>query len=242
MEAKLSTKAVAAAKSGPISKTEMSDLAKTVQALGADKAFGNMKVGELKEYCTKFGLKPTGKKQEIIAILSEYLAAGTKAKVTQNKKRAASNDAGGSASAGKKADCATEPKAEPKPTPAKKAASTSMCAEEDLIQMVQALGAEEALGNLKVTELKEYCSKFGIKATGVKVEIIALLGKHLLGAIDTAAAQPGTDAKKRKAGDTANRSELCDEPDAGLTKQQRIDPVAEDDRAVEAAKSRRRYK
>eukprot|EP00419_Tripos_fusus_P062372 CAMPEP_0172917260 /NCGR_PEP_ID=MMETSP1075-20121228/197984_1 /TAXON_ID=2916 /ORGANISM="Ceratium fusus, Strain PA161109" /LENGTH=232 /DNA_ID=CAMNT_0013776699 /DNA_START=1 /DNA_END=695 /DNA_ORIENTATION=+ len=46
--------------------------------------------------------------------------------------------------------------------------------------MVQALGATDALGNLKVGELKDYCKQHGVKTAGAKLDMIKALGKVVL--------------------------------------------------------------
>eukprot|EP00429_Kryptoperidinium_foliaceum_P052919 CAMPEP_0176094538 /NCGR_PEP_ID=MMETSP0120_2-20121206/47373_1 /TAXON_ID=160619 /ORGANISM="Kryptoperidinium foliaceum, Strain CCMP 1326" /LENGTH=289 /DNA_ID=CAMNT_0017428479 /DNA_START=33 /DNA_END=898 /DNA_ORIENTATION=+ len=50
---------------------------------------------------------------------------------------------------------------------------------QDLQGLVSALGAEEALGNLKVSDLKAYCKEFGLKTIGSKAELITSLADHL---------------------------------------------------------------
>jgi len=66
---------------------------------------------------------------------------------------------------------------------------------DELCQLVQALGAEEALGNLKASQLKDYCKQFGVKATGSKLDLIRKLDTHLK---ETAFQTTG--AKHQKAG------------------------------------------
>jgi len=50
---------------------------------------------------------------------------------------------------------------------------------EDLQSLVAALGAEEALGNLTIPDLKSYCKRFGLRVTGGKLELIGQLSGYL---------------------------------------------------------------
>eukprot|EP00443_Scrippsiella_acuminata_P042541 CAMPEP_0115204246 /NCGR_PEP_ID=MMETSP0270-20121206/19065_1 /TAXON_ID=71861 /ORGANISM="Scrippsiella trochoidea, Strain CCMP3099" /LENGTH=1181 /DNA_ID=CAMNT_0002617729 /DNA_START=109 /DNA_END=3654 /DNA_ORIENTATION=+ len=70
---------------------------------------------------------------------------------------------------------------------------------EDMREIVQALGPKEALGNLKVPDLKEAMKRFGLKPVGTKLDLIRVLGKHLL----AEPADPAPTAASRRIGGAA---------------------------------------
>merc|ERR550532_536670 len=68
--------------------------------------------------------------------------------------------------------------------------SVAPCQMEDLVSMVQALGPEEALGNLRIGELKEYCLKLGVKRSGPKLDLIGRLGERLEASVEQKSTDP----------------------------------------------------
>jgi len=70
---------------------------------------------------------------------------------------------------------------------------------EDLREIVQALGPEEGLGNLKMQELKECCKRFGVKVGGQKIDVVERLAAHLLQSTSQAE-QAGTEAPAKQQG------------------------------------------
>eukprot|EP00927_Polykrikos_kofoidii_P014181 TRINITY_DN1619_c0_g1_i2.p1 TRINITY_DN1619_c0_g1~~TRINITY_DN1619_c0_g1_i2.p1 ORF type:complete len:1376 (-),score=361.22 TRINITY_DN1619_c0_g1_i2:566-4576(-) len=71
------------------------------------------------------------------------------------------------------------------------------CSADDLAEMVQALGPEEALGNLKVAQLREYCKAFGLEPARLKLDVIEQLGKYLQEVWSAREAAAATGASKR---------------------------------------------
>merc|ERR1740117_2350699 len=57
---------------------------------------------------------------------------------------------------------------------------------EELFLLVQALGAEEVLGNYKIAELKCYCKHFGLTPIGCKADLVASLAEHVQNAGNSA--------------------------------------------------------
>lgn len=49
----------------------------------------------------------------------------------------------------------------------------------ELFGMVQVLGPEEVFGNCKVSDLKHYCKRFGLKTIGCKLDIITCLAEYV---------------------------------------------------------------
>jgi len=53
-------------------------------------------------------------------------------------------------------------------------------AAEELCELVKVLGPEEALGALKVRELRNHCKRFGLKSAGVKLDMVQQLGAYVM--------------------------------------------------------------
>lgn len=53
---------------------------------------------------------------------------------------------------------------------------------DSLHEAVTALGPEEALGNFKISELKNMCKRFGLKSSGSKIDLITKVAEHILSA------------------------------------------------------------
>jgi len=99
------------------------------------------------------------------------------------------------------------------------------CTGEELASLVQALGAVDALGNLKVGELKAYCKQHGVATSGNKLAMITVLSKQLMAKFGTAAQEDpsssGTcrSSMKRPAAAIASDMEPPSSRARGLVKQ-----------------------
>jgi len=72
------------------------------------------------------------------------------------------------------------PAATPTTVVAEVALAMANVAAEELREMVQVLGPEEALGALKVCELRSHCKRFGLKPGGVKLDMVRQLGAYVM--------------------------------------------------------------
>eukprot|EP00930_Biecheleria_cincta_P028673 TRINITY_DN1_c0_g1_i2.p1 TRINITY_DN1_c0_g1~~TRINITY_DN1_c0_g1_i2.p1 ORF type:complete len:1008 (-),score=217.13 TRINITY_DN1_c0_g1_i2:197-3220(-) len=143
------------------------ELRSVIQALGPEEALGNFKLPELKAMCKRFNLKSTGDKHQLIGFIASHILA-------------ANADRNGTSSKAQKRTLEIS-EADPEAT---KRPCTDLA--KHLKGIVQALGPEEALGNLTVPELKDHCRRFGLKPTGDKRSIIFRIATHVL-ALDLAA-------------------------------------------------------
>lgn len=137
------------------------ELRSVIEALGPEEALGNFKLAELKTMCKRFHLKSTGDKHQLICFIARHiLAASSDGKIASSK--------------GQKRTLEVQ---EANRTAAKRPCTDL---EKHLQGIVQALGPEEALGNLTVPKLREHCRCFGLRITGDKRNIISRIATHLL--------------------------------------------------------------
>lgn len=137
------------------------ELCSVIQALGPEEALGNFKLTELKAMCKRFQLKSTGDKHKLIGVIASHILA-------------ASSDRNSTGSKAQKRSLEI--------SEADRKAAKRPCRDvaKHLLGIVQALGPEEALGNLTIPELKEHCRCFGLRPIGDKRSIISRIATHLL--------------------------------------------------------------
>jgi len=137
------------------------ELRSVIQALGPEEALGNFKLTDLKAMCKRFQLKSTGDKHKLICVIASHILA-------------ASSDRNSTSSKAQKRSLEI--------SEADRKAAKRPCRDvaKHLRGIVQALGPEEALGNLTIPELKEHCRCFGLRPIGDKRSIISRIATHLL--------------------------------------------------------------
>lgn len=137
------------------------ELRSVIQALGPEEALGNFRLAELKAICKRFHLKSSGDKHQLIGSIARHiLAASSGSNIASSKGQKRTWEVpGANGEAAKR---------------------SRIDLERHLQGIVQALGPEEALGNLTVPELREHCKCFGLRTTGDKRNIISRIATHVL--------------------------------------------------------------
>jgi len=91
----------------------------------------------------------------------------------------------------------------------------SALAFDELRQLVEALGPEEALGNMKLAELKATLARFGLKPNSkTKIDLVHQLGKHLQQEASRAAAAAPPPAKRARTSKNEAPAAVEPEPQA----------------------------
>lgn len=185
----------------PAPPTEMAcavaELAAVVQALGPEEALGNLKIGELKDYCKKFGLKPAGAKLDLIKMLAAYLKAfeQPKGNPSKGKKRVQ----------GKQFEKEPPRKALAVVSPMRKSGKQGI---EEAANVAETVSAPVDFTVMTITQLRAKCKDLDLKPSGKKAELVERLQQHDQQATSAAAFVAEKDALEDADVDMANMTVL----------------------------------